>query len=100
MTILLNNHDFPLNGFNRNTYPTEQGMQSSIHINFGLGIGEMMSELNAVAATTITDVQIKNGADATIYHLEDISGRMSVNEYLVDESIAVSADISLQMAEN
>lgn len=99
MKILLNDYEFPLSGFNRNTYPTDQGMQSSIHITFAFGIGEVMSQLNAVAATTITDVKIKNGTGTTIYHLEDINGRMSVNEYLVDETIAVSADISLRAAE-
>jgi len=99
MKILINTHEFPLASFNRNTYPTERGMQSSIHITFDFGIGELMTELNALAATTITDLAIKNGAGTTIYHLDNISGRMSVNEYLVDESIAVSADITMQMAE-
>ena len=93
-TIKFNNTEFELESYNRNTYFNLDGSMNS---NAGCSIiTDNVLELNTLAETPITSLQIFHDEEL-IYNLQNININInSISEYLNNDKI----DISMNMTFN
>lgn len=93
-TIKLNNSEFEITGFNRNTYFQDGTVSSTAICDIRLSD---ISVLQALAAVTITSLQIKHNNDI-IYNLADISARITnIGEYLNTDCINTTIGLTFDM---
>ena len=95
MTVLkLNNTEFELVAFNRNTYFSENSISSTANCDINLSD---VSSLEALIDTTITSFQIKY-ENNVIYDLTDISAKItSISEYLNTDHISTNIGLTFDM---
>ena len=92
--IKLNQLELRVESYNKNTYFTGENITSTGNCTV---ITDNMDALNALAEDEITLIQIYHDSEL-IYNLSDISAHIdSINEYLTDDHISISINISFQL---
>ena len=93
-TIKLNNSEFELTSFSRNTYFSDNEINSTANCDLRI-IGS--SILDELADADITSLQIKHDNDV-IYNLTDISAKITnISEYLNTDYINTSVSLTFDM---
>jgi hypothetical protein len=93
-TIILNNTEFELVSFNRNTSFYENNISSTANCDIRVSNS---AALQALINTTITTLQIKYGNEV-IYNLTDISAKINtMNEYLNTDHISTSLGLTFDL---
>lgn len=88
--IKLNNAEFEIENYNKNTYFNEDSISSDA--SFQITVNDM-AVLNALVKETITDIQITHD-DNVIYTLADLNAHINnINEYLSFDRINVNVSL-------
>ena len=88
--IILNNAEFEVVSYNRNTYLSDGTIRSNASANIKADI----AEVNALLNTTITSLEITHDG-TSIYHLTNLNAKMeSMNEYLNGDTIDISINLT------
>lgn len=88
--IKLNNTEFIVEGYNKNTYFNGETVTSSGTCNI---ITDNMSSVESLADNTITSIQIIHD-DELIYNLTNINARIeSINEYLNTDHMSININL-------
>lgn len=90
--IVLNNEEFEISAFNRNTYISDGNVISRAYVTLA-NTANAVSDVHALAAATITSLLIKN-EEETIYNAGTINAHISsIDESLVGTAINVGLNI-------
>lgn len=91
--IKFNNAEYEVNSYNKNTYFGGESINSTANCTL---VTTDVTGLNALAAGTITSLQIYHN-DTLIYDLQDINAHIdSINEYLNGERIDISVSLTFR----
>lgn len=89
--IKLNDTQFNLLGYSKNTYFNQESISSNATCNVSLADIDVLNEL---AEDTITSIQIYNNENTLIYNLDNINARIeSLNEYLNGDRIDINVNL-------
>ena len=93
--IILNNEEFNLSSYNKNTYYTGEVISSTGSCQL---TDADIDTLNTMAQGKITSIQIVNDNNQTVYDLNDIDAKIdSINEYYSGMSMSITLNMTFSM---